>query len=264
MKIVVCIKQVPDEKTVRFDPEKGTLIREGTAAVINPLDLHALEAGVQLREAVGGEVIAVSMGPPQAEEALREAISRGADRGVLLSDRAFAGADTLATTYALHLAVGRLGPVDVVLCGRQTSDGDTAQVGPGLAARMDVPCVAGVTRVEPVDGGAALRVHRPREGGYDVVQVRLPCVLTVAAELNSPRVPSLKGKMAAKKAEIPVWTGADLGADPGRLGMAGSPTRVVETFVPSFDARREMLEGSPEAQVEALLERLRAAGVLAR
>jgi electron transfer flavoprotein beta subunit len=262
MHIVVCIKQVPDAKTVRFDPEKGTLIREGVEATINPFDLHALEAAVQLKEACGGEVSVLTMGPPQAEEALRETMACGADRAVLLSDRAFAGADTLATTLTLAKAIEKLGPTDLILCGKQAIDGDTAQVGPGLAARLGLPYVTCVKEVALAEDGRTMRLKRASEDGYDVVEVAMPALLTVLTELNVPRVPSLKCKMRAKKADIPVWGAKDLGLPTERVGLAGSATQVVATSVPTFEARRETLTGAPEEQVEALLDRLKDAGIL--
>ena len=262
MKIVVCIKQVPDAKTVRFDTEKGTLVREGVEAVINPFDLNAIEAGVQLKERHGGEVTVVTMGPPQAEEALKEALALGADNGILLSDRAFAGADTLATTYTLAKAVERLTPVDLVLCGKQAIDGDTAQVGPGLAVRLGIPYVTCVSGLSFGDDQKTLRLKRSCEEGYDMVEVEIPALLTVLATINTPRVPSLKGKLRAKKARIPIWSADDLGADHGMIGLAGSPTQVVSTSVPKFEAKREMLQGTPEEQVDALLDRLEEAGIL--
>lgn len=262
MNIVVCIKQVPNAESVHFDTDKGTLVREGTEAIINPFDLHALEAGFQIRDTYGGELVALTMGPPQAEDALRDALGLGADRGVLLSDRAFAGADTLATTYTLAKAIDRLGSVDLVLCGRQAIDGDTAQVGPGLATRLGIPCVTSVSALTVLDDVKTMHLRRVCEEGYDLIEVEMPALLTVMASLNTPRLPSLKGKMRARKAKIPIWNVEELGAEPGKVGLAGSPTQVVSTSVPTFGARREMLEGSPEEQVEVLVARFKEAGIL--
>ena len=262
MNIVVCIKQVPDAKTVRFDTEKGTLVREGVEAVINPFDFHALEAGLQMRDTYGGKVTVLTMGPLQAENALREAVSLGADKGILLSDRAFAGADTLATTYTLAMAIKKLGPVDLVLCGKQAIDGDTAQVGPGLAVRLGIPYVTCVNALSILDDGKTMHLRRVNEDGYDMLELEMPALLTVLASLNTPRLPSLKGKMRARKAEIPVWDARELGAKPDMVGLAGSATQVVSTSVPTFEARREMLEGSAEEQAEALVSRFKKAGIL--
>lgn len=262
MNIVVCIKQVPDAKTVRFDTEKGTLVREGVEAVINPFDFHALEAGFHLRDTYGGEVTVLTMGPPQAESALKEALSLGADKGILLSDRAFAGADTLATTYTLERAIKKLGPVDLVLCGKQAIDGDTAQVGPGLAARLGLPQVTCVNALSVLDDGKTMHLRRINEDGYDILELEMPALLTVLASLNIPRLPSLKGKIRARKAKIPVWDAQELGAEPDRIGLAGSATQVVSTSVPTFKARQEMLEGPAEEQVKALVSRFKEAGIL--
>ncbi len=262
MKIVVCIKQVPDSATVRFDREKGTLIREGVEAVINPHDLHALEAGLALRDQVGGEVTVITMGPPQAEDALRECVSRGADHAVLLSDRAFAGADTLATTYVLAKAIEKIGGVDLVLCGKLTSDGDTAQVGPGLAARLGLPYCTCVGAMEFDGSRGRFRVTRVFDDREDVVELGIPCLFTVESGINTVRVPSLKGKMRAKKMEIPVWGGDELGAEPGRLGLQGSPTRVHETWVPEGRGERHEITGDVDEQVAAIVEVMRETGVL--
>lgn len=262
MKIVVCIKQVPDAASVKWDREKGTLIRDGVKSVINPFDYNAIEAALQLRDAAGGTVTAVTMGPPQAEEAVREALSLGVDQGVVISDRAFAGADTLATTYTLSKAIEKLGGADAVFCGKQAIDGDTAQVGPGLAVRLGIPCVTCIGEMEILDGGRGLRVKRMNERGYDLVEVEFPALFTTLASLNTPRVPSLKAKMRAKRAEIPVWSAEDIGASADKIGLKGSPTQVASTYIPTFEAKKEMLQGEPEEQVEALVARLRQAGVL--
>ncbi len=262
MEIVVCIKQVPDTATVRFDREKGTIIREGVQSIINPSDLHALEAGLSLRDELGGKVTVITMGPPQAESALRDALSLGADEAILLSDRAFAAADTLATTYTLLKAIQKIGLPDLILCGTHAIDGDTAQVGPGLAARLGWPSITQVAGLEILDTGTRFLVKRLIEQGYEMVEVELPALLTCHKSLNRPRVPSLKAKMRARKADIPVWGHEDLGADSGKIGIKGSPTWVDSTFVPAFEAKREMLEGSPDEQVDALIVRLKESGLL--
>ncbi|MCI5145514.1 MAG: electron transfer flavoprotein beta subunit/FixA family protein [Candidatus Electrothrix sp. AR3] len=221
MNIIVCIKQVPDAKDVRLDPKTNTLAREGVESIMNPFDRHALEEAVCLKEQLGGKVTVLSMGPPQAEEVLREAIACGADTGVLVSDRAFAGADTWATSYTLAKAVATIGQVDLILCGKQAIDGDTAQVGPGLASQLHLPYVACVQKTREVTE-TAIQVERMMDDGYDVVQLPLPALLTVVKDINAPRVPSLKGKMKAKKAKIKVLSAADIGADTDCIGLAGS------------------------------------------
>ena len=262
MNIVVCIKQVPDAESVKFDREKGTLIRDGVKSVINPFDYHAIEAALTLKDELNGKVIAVTMGPPQAEEAIREAMSMGVDEGVVVSDRAFAGSDTLATTYTLFKAIEKIGDVQAVFCGKQAIDGDTAQVGPGLAVRLGIPCVTCVSEMEVIDDGGALRLKRMHEQGYDIVEIDFPCLITTLSTLNTPRVPSLKAKMRAKKAKIPMWSAEDIGAEASRIGLSGSPTKVHSTYIPKFEAKKEFIEGTPEEQVDILVERLKEAGVI--
>jgi len=255
MKIFVCVKQVPDAKDVRLDPKTNTLAREGVQSIMNPYDRHALEEAVRLKEAHGGTVTVLSMGPPQAEATLREAISCGADEMVLVSDRAFAGADTWATTYTLSMAIRKMGGADLILCGKQAIDGDTAQVGPGLAERMDIPCVTYVRKVVAVADGA-IRVERMMDDGYDLVEASLPALLTVVKEINEPRIPSLKGKMKAKKQQLVMLSAADIEADSEQLGLKGSPTQVVKVFAPEMRGDRAMIEGSVDEQVAQLAAKL--------
>ena len=256
MDIIVCIKQVPDAKDVRLDPETNTLAREGVEAIMNPFDRHALEEAVRLKEQFGGKVTALSMGPPQADAVLREAISCGADAGVLVSDRTFAGADTWATSYTLAKAIETIGSFDLILCGKQAIDGDTAQVGPGLASRMNLPYVTCAQKTRTATE-TIIQVERMMDDGYDVVQLPLPALLTVVKDINEPRVPSLKGKMKAKKAEITVLSAADIGAEEQYIGLAGSPTQVVNVFSPEPRANRKVFAGSAEEQVDQLIEHLK-------
>lgn len=255
MNIVVCIKQVPDTSEVRINPETNTLVREGVPSIINPYDLHALEAALQLREKTGGKVTVITMGPPQAEDALREAVSMGADDVRLISDRAFAGADTWATSYALYKAIEKIG-YDIILCGKQAIDGDTAQVGPEVAEFLDIPHISYVRRIDEPAGGK-IRVQRLMDDGYDVVEASLPVLMTVVKELNTPRLPSLKGKMAAKKAVITRMDKDAIGAEEENVGLKGSPTQVRNIFAPQAKADRKMLQGSVEMQVEELVKELR-------
>ena len=254
MKIVVCIKQVPDTAEVRINPETNTLIREGVPSIINPYDMHAIEAALRIREKAGGKVTVITMGPPQAESALRDAISMGADEGVLLTDRAFAGSDTWATSYTLAKAVEKLG-ADIVICGKQAIDGDTAQVGPEMAEFLNIPHISYVRKTEAIEADS-IRVQRLMDEGYDVMESSLPVLLTVVKELNEPRMPYLKGKMAAKKAEIPKWSSSDLGADADKIGLKGSPTQVKNIFAPEAKKDRKMLGGTLEEQVGALVREL--------
>lgn len=257
MKIIVCVKQVPDAKDVRLDPKTNTLAREGVDSIMNPYDRHALEEAVAIKEKQGGTVTVITMGPPQAEAVLREAIACGADDGVLISDRAFAGADTWATAYTLAKAVQTLGGADLILCGKQAIDGDTAQVGPGLACRLQVPYATCVQKTRNVTAGT-IEVERMMDDGFDVLRLPLPALMTVVKDINEPRVASLKGKMKAKKAEIRQLSAAAIGADPQCIGLAGSPTQVVRVFPPEPRGNRKIFSGSVEEQVDQLVACLKA------
>ena len=252
MKICVCIKQVPATTEVKINPETNTLVREGVESQINPFDLYALEEAVRIRERLGDDstVTVISMGPPQAEAALRDAIGLGADEAILLSDRAFAGADTWATSYALAMALRKLEP-NLVFCGMQAIDGDTGQVGPGIAVHLDYAQSTYVAKIEELDA-KKLTVKRLVEQGYELCSVKLPAVLTVVKEINEPRTPSLRGKMNAKKAQIPVWTSADIEAPAEKLGLQGSPTQVVKVFSPPHREGGERWEGEPAELAEKL------------
>ena len=260
MNIIVCLKQVPVTTDVRIDPETNTLRRQGIKNIVNPFDAYALEEGIRLKERYGGQVIAISMGPPQAEEMLREAISCGADEAILLSDAAFAGADTLATSYTLSQAIRKIEQYDLVICGRQTIDGDTGQVGPELAEWLDIPFIAYVSKVEEIDNDL-MRVERMVEDGHEIIEMSLPGIITVVKEINVPRLPSLRGMARSRKAEIQVWTAVDLGVDEGMVGLSGSATTVVRVFFPERIHEGEMLDGDPENQVDALIEQLREARI---
>jgi electron transfer flavoprotein beta subunit len=255
MNIVACIKQVPDTTEVRINPETNTLIRDGVVSIINPYDMHAVEAALQIRDGSGGRVTVLTMGPPQAETALRDVLAMGADDAVLLTDRAFAGSDTWATSYALAMAVRKIG-ADIIVCGKQAIDGDTAQVGPEMAEFLDIPHISYVRVIEEVRPDY-VRVQRLMDEGYDIVESSLPVLLTVVKELNTPRLPSLKGKMNAKKAEIKKWTSSDIGTEADKTGLNGSPTQVKNIFAPEARKERRILEGNIEEQVEALLSELR-------
>jgi len=256
MNIIVCIKQVPDTTNVRIDPETNTLVRSGVQSIVNPFDMYAIEEGVRLKEKFGGTVTIITMGPPQAEEALREAISLGADGAILISDRAFAGSDTWATSYTLSRAIQKIGKFDIIICGKQAIDGDTAQVGPGIAAFLDIPQITFVKKIEDIKD-SLMRSERMTEEGYDIVESPLPCLITVVKEINEPRLPSLKGKLRAKKAEIKKLEAKDLDADPDLLGLKGSPTKVVKIFTPSPRKGGQILEGEVKDVSEKLVELLK-------
>lgn len=255
MNIVVCIKQVPGTTDIKIDPETNTLVREGVQSIINPFDCYAIEESVRLREKHGGKVTVITMGPPQADAALREAISLGADEAVLVSDRAFAGSDTWATSYVLSQAIRKLDQFDVVICGKQTLDGDTGQVGPGIAESLKIPFIAYVSKIEEIDGGR-MRVQRMIEEGHETIESSLPAVITVSKEINVPRLPSIRGTMKSKSAKIPVWSAADIGAEADKAGLNGSPTRVVKIFFPKRERKSEMLSGSCEEQADQLIKKL--------
>jgi electron transfer flavoprotein beta subunit len=255
MKIIVCVKQVPDAKDVRLDPVTNTLSREGVQSIMNPYDEYALEEAVRLKEKCGGEVVVVTMGPPQAEDVLRQAISCGADDAVLISDRSFAGADTWATAYTLEKALKKIGPFDLILCGKQAIDGDTAQVGPGLATRLGIPYLTCVQKIREADENG-LVAERMMDDGYDIVDMAYPALLTVVKDINEPRVPSLKGKMKAKKAEIQKLNAEAIEADPACIGLPGSPTKVVHVFPPLARGERTLLKGTLDEQIDQLVEKL--------
>lgn len=255
MKICVCIKQVPATTEVKFDPATNTLIREGVESQINPFDVYALEEAVRVKERLQKEgqeatVTVICMGPPQAEQALREAIALGGDNAILLSDRAFRGADTWATSFALAQALRKLEP-DIVFCGMQAIDGDTGQVGPGIAVHMDYAQATYVAKIESIEK-RKITVRRLVEHGYEVCSVRLPVVMTVVKEINEPRTPSLRGKMNAKKAQIPVWKAADIEAPEEKLGLQGSPTQVVKVFSPPHREGGQRWTGEPAELADKL------------
>jgi electron transfer flavoprotein beta subunit len=252
MNIVVSIKQVPDTANVKIDPVTNTLIREGVDSIINPFDMYAIEEAVRIKERVGGKVIAITMGPPQAQDALREAVSMGADEAVLVSDRAFAGSDTWATSYTLARAIKTLGDVDIIFCGKQAADGDTAQVGPGISMHLDIPQVTYVKKIEQISETKA-RVERMTEEGYEIIETPLPVLFTVVKEINQPRIPSLKGKMRAKSVQIKILKADDIGADEKCLGLNGSPTQVVKIFTPPAREGGEMLSGSSDEIVDKII-----------
>ena len=260
LKIIVCIKQVPETQEVRLDPVTHTLKREGVKAMINPFDLYALEEGLRVKEAQGGTVTVLTMGPPQADEALREALGFGADAAVLLSDKAFAGADTWATSLTLARAIEKLGGADLIFTGKQAIDGDTAQVGPMLAAVLNIPFVAWARKLTFTDNNR-IHVERLLDLGYDAVEVELPALITVVKEINEPRMPSFKAKLKAKKEPIPVWGLDDLGFPPEEVGLAGSFTQVVKVFPPPARGTPEVWQGPAEELAARLWGHLKNLGL---
>ena len=261
MEIVVCVKQVPDTTEVKIDPVKNTLIREGVPSIVNPFDKIAVEAALQLKEKYGGRVRVISMGPPQAADALKECLAMGAEEAVLVSDRAFGGADTLATAYALSTSIEKMGTVDLILCGKQAIDGDTAQVGPGIAENLGWPQITYAAKIEV--NGNTIKVDREHEDGYEIMETKLPAMVTVVKSIAEPRFPTVKGTMKANRTQIPVWTAADINADEKRIGMPGSPTQVRRIFTPKQRVQGEMIqEDSAQKAVAVLMQKLSDAKII--
>lgn len=256
MKIVVCIKQVPDTNEVRIDPKTGTLIREGVPSIINHDDKNALEEALQLKDKYDDVHITVlTMGPPQADVALREALAMGADRAILVSDRAFAGSDTWATAKTLTAAVKKIGDYDIIFCGRQAIDGDTAQVGPQLAEDLGLPQITYVTHLEIE--GKKVKAHRALEDGYEVLTTYMPCLLTTIKELNEPRYSSVRGIFEAyKEKTVETWNAKDIEISLEETGLNSSPTNVRQTFTPSPKGQGIILEGNGRDTVSELLFKL--------
>ncbi len=259
MKIVVCIKQVPEPGSVKIDPETGRIDRAGAYAVMNPYCESALETALRLKDAGGAEITVITMGPPKAEAILRKALSCGADRAVLVADPAFGGSDAFATSYILSLALKTL-DFDLLLFGRQAVDGDTGQVGPETAAMLDLPVLTYVRAIEPAAGG--FEVECISDAGTERWKIEMPCALTVIKEDNELRAPLFERRMPAKAAEIPVLGKAALHPDPERIGLAGSPTQVAAVSAPLFQNESEMLRGSVPEMVSALIGRLEKRGAL--
>lgn len=255
MKIVVCVKQVPDTNEVRIDPVKGTLIRDGVPSILNPDDVNAMEAALTLKDQNPGSTVSViSMGPPQAIYMLRECLAMGADDAYLLSDRAFGGADTCATSTTIAAGIRKIGNVDIIFAGRQAIDGDTAQVGPQVARRLGLPSVSYVQNIE-VKGDKAI-VERQLEDGYEVIEAQLPCVITCIKELNDPRYMTVSGIETAFKKEVTVWDHIAVDLDPADCGLNASPTQVFRSFTPDPKGKGEMLTGTVHEMAAAVVAKL--------
>ena len=254
MKIVVCLKQVPDTTAVKIDPKTGTLIRDGVPSIINPEDKHALEAALQLKDNYGAYVTVISMGPPQAKNALREALCMGADEAILLTDRAFGGADTLATSKTIAAAIKNL-EYDIIFGGRQAIDGDTAQVGPEIAEHLNVPQVTYVQGVEVTEDG--LVVNRALEDGYELIKVQTPVLLTAIEELNHPRYMNVQYIFDTAEKEVKVMTAADLDVPVEELGLKGSPTKVKKSMTKEVKGAGEIVKDSAPEAVAYVLGKLK-------
>lgn len=265
MKIIVPIKQVPETSNVKMDPETGTVIRAGVETVVNPLDLYALETALVLKEKFGGTVTVLSMGPPQATKALKEAVAMGCDEAVLVSDRKFGGSDTWATSYTLAQAIKKIGGYDLIIAGERATDGDTAQVGPGIASWLDIPVATYVARIDGI-ADSRISLERLVEDGYQILSMPLPSLLTVVKEIASPRLPTLGGKIRAREMQIPVYSTENMELEPTALGLKGSPTKVVKIDTPKVTRGGTVVKaGDDEAIVSAvneLMTFLEAKGIL--
>ncbi|GAF77288.1 unnamed protein product [marine sediment metagenome] len=264
MNIIVCIKQVPDTEhlqEVTINPETNTLEREKVPAVINPFDVNAIEEAIRIKEKQGGKVTVMTMGPPQAEEALRTALAMGADEAILLTDRAFAGSDTWATAKTLAKAIEKIGEFDLILFGKQAIDGDTAQVGPEVAEELSLPQITYVSKLDIED--KKIKGRRTVEDAYEEVEADIPCVITVTKDINEPRFASIKGLLKAKKSEIIGWGKNDLGFEDKEVGLSGSATQVIKIFTPPKKEKGEIIEGaSTDEKASKLVEKLKADKVI--
>ncbi|GLB60430.1 electron transfer flavoprotein subunit beta/FixA family protein [Cytobacillus sp. NCCP-133] len=259
MHIVVCVKQVPDTKIIKINPKTNTLDRRSAPAILNPYDAHAVQEAVKIKKELGkGTISVLSMGPPQATAVIKKSIEIGADRGFLISDRAFAGADTLATSYALSKALGRISkemPVDLIMCGKHAIDGDTGQVGPGIARRLDIPPVTNVIEVSELNESEnKVLLKRKIMNGYELIQAQIPCLLTVEKDINSIEYAPMSNMIKAARYEPVIWSVNDLeDVDRTQLGLKGSPTIVGKMFTPPKPEGGKRLEGTPEEQVKQLM-----------
>lgn len=257
MDIVVCIKQVPEITDVKIDPKTNTLVREGVPSIVNPFDEFAVEEAIRIKEKHGGSVTVITMGPPQAKDALMRCLAMGADRAIHLSDRAFAGSDTLATAYTLALAVRKL-KYDIILCGKQAIDGDTAQVGASLAEKLGINQITYAKKVDVDASGKKVLVRRETDEGYEVIEAKFPVLITAIKGLNEPRIPNIMGIMGAKKKEMLMWGAKDIGTadELEKLGLNGSPTWVERIFTPKHETHTVMFTGSDDECAKKLLAAL--------
>ncbi|WP_417900300.1 electron transfer flavoprotein subunit beta/FixA family protein [Bacillus haimaensis] len=256
--IVACIKQVPDTKVIKMNPKTNTMDRASAPAILNPYDAHAVEEAVRLKNKYGGKVSVVTMGPPPAVKAIRKCIEIGADEGYMISDRAFAGADTLATSYALTKAIDKISeikPIDLIICGKMTIDGDTGQVGPGIARRLDIPPLTSVKKIVEINKEEGFMVvQRKLEDGYEVVQTTLPCLLSVEKEINEVPYSSFPNMLKAARYNPQIWSVNDLAdIDRTQLGLKGSPTIVAKVWAPPKPEGGKLVEGEAQDQVKQIL-----------
>jgi electron transfer flavoprotein beta subunit len=255
--IIVCIKQVPDTNEVKIDKATNTLVREGVPSIINPFDENAIETAVSLKEKYGARVIVISMGPPQAEEALKKAWAMGADEVILISDRAFAGSDTWATSYVLSKTIEKINSYDLIIFGKQAIDGDTAQVGPGVAELLNLPQITYVSEIEYIKEDKAVKVKREIEDGYEMIESKLPAVMTVLKEVNEPRYPSFKKLIQVKKMAVEKWGASQIDTEENNIGLDGSPTKVVKIFNPPPKGSSEIFNGPAKDMVQKLYKEIK-------
>ena len=252
MKIIVCVKQVPASNEIAMDPETNTIIREGVESILNPFDAYAVEEALRIREKHESELISISMGIPSTSEVLKQTIALGMDRTYLLSDKAFAGADTMATAHVLSKGINKIGNFDLIICGKMATDGDTAQVGPMLAEMLNLPHLTDISNIEEVHSDYLI-CHKLSDDGYMRVKIMLPAVITVVKEINVPRLPSISGMLKGYNWSVPVWGMNDIDVDQDKIGLTGSPTKVVNTFMPDLHRDCQWISGSVRNQAECLL-----------
>lgn len=263
MKIAVLIKQVPATDKVKIDEKTGTMVRSEMEAELNPLDMYAVEEAVRIKARMKDvQITAITMGPPNASDAIKDAISIGCDDGYLLSDRRFAGADTWATAYTLSMAIKKLGGFDLIFSGERATDGETGQVGPSVAAQMNIPLLTYVSEIVNLTD-EYVKVKRSIEGGHEIVEVDLPVLISVIKEINEPRLPNLSGKLKARSSTIQIFDADQISADPSRIGLKGSPTRVVKVFYPKLTRNGKIVKSkNPNAAVEEIIEFLSAKEII--
>jgi len=257
MNILVCIKQVPGTNKVEVDEQTGVLKRAGIESKMNPYDLYALETALRIKESAGGTITVITMGPPQAESIIREAYMMGVDEGYILSDRAFAGADVLATSYTLSQGIKSIGSFDLIICGKQTTDGDTAQVGPAIAEHLDIPHVAWVSKINNVDD-KKITVEQDLAESVESVELYFPCMITVEKDIVQPRLPSYKRKLETRDKPVKMLTFQDFpDQDENKYGLKGSPTRVEKVFPPDSNTDRILFEGHPDELADKCYDTLK-------
>jgi len=259
LRIIVLVKQVPDPQHIKIDPKTGFVIRTGVPLIVNPFDLYAVELALRIKSEYGGEVVAISMGPPSAEEALREVLAMGVDKAILLTDRRMAGADTLATSYTLSMAIRKVGDFDLILAGEKTVDGDTGHIGPEVAEFLGIPHVCYVSNYEGIKEGYIY--VKARYDDYLLrLKVKLPALLTVTRGELRPRIPTILGRLRASKIPITKWNADDIGCDISKIGLQGSPTRVLEVFTPRYERKCKMFYGDPEELAKKFIDVLKELG----